>query len=112
MTSHERPPTRVRLEGEVGLRDVGHVRELLRDAASVPGKVELDVRAVTRIDVAVLQLVASARKNVAALGGTMTLSTMPGCPFETTVEKLGLLGHDSACSSPEQRFWRGTATGA
>jgi hypothetical protein len=100
------------LEGEVGLRDAGRVRDLLIEAASVPGKVELDVCAVTGVDVAVLQLVASARKSVTALGGTMTLITMPGGPFETTVAKAGLLGLDGTCRSPEEHFWRGTAIGA
>jgi len=71
----------VTLEGALGLRDAETLAVRLKEALAAGGAVEVDVAAISEIDVAGIQLLAAAQKSAAAAGRRFVISSPPGGRF-------------------------------
>ena len=98
---------RVPLEGNLGLRDVNQVRQLLGDAMSASNTVEVDVRDLTGIDISIVQLVLAARKSAEQFGQALNLVTKSEGVFEAILVKAGFLGADGVGRTADEGFWAG-----
>jgi len=95
------------LSGDLGIRTVAELLQQLRAALGEHRSVTLDCSAVTGADIAVVQLLAAARRTAAAEGRTLRLRYPPGAPLATVLTQVGLLGADGDPKAPHDEFWTG-----
>ena len=98
---------RVALRGNLGLRDVKQVHELLSGAVSASKEIELDVREVSGMDISVVQLIAAARRSAQQRGRALMLVSEPDSVFAATVTRAGLLRAEGAVRTADEEFWAG-----
>jgi anti-anti-sigma regulatory factor len=98
---------RIALRGNLGLRDVKQIHELLSGAVNASKKIELDVREISGVDISIIQLIAAARRSTQQRGKALMLVSEPNGVFAATVKKTGLLRADGAVRSADEEFWAG-----
>ncbi len=96
---------RIALEGRLGLRDVRATHKRLDEAMNAAAEIDVDLGAVTEIDVSHIQLLAAARKSAEQSGRTLRLNAPAGGAFHAAVVRIGLLGADGGCRRPDENFW-------
>ena len=97
----------VTLEGTLGLRDAETLAVRLREALAAGGAVEVDLAAISEIDVAGIQLLAAAQKSAAAAGRRFVISSPPGGALRQALVRLGILSAREQCRTPADAFWLG-----
>lgn len=102
----ERPRVCVSLTGVIGLRDCADLRDRFLGAFEAGLDVEIDARAVERVDFGAVQLVAAARRTAAERGVGLSLAYERGGPFEETLRATGFLPADGGAGVPDG-FWLG-----
>lgn len=80
--------TPVRLQGEWTIQRARELKELLTDRLSVQRVLALDLRDVSEIDVAALQLICSAHQTAQMRGGDIFISS----PLSSTIEEALHIG--------------------
>ena len=82
---------RIELSGELGLRDVHAVRELLADGLGAYPAVEVRTQGLDAIDVSIIQLLIAAHKSARERETPFTVSALADGPFRDTLLRAGLL---------------------
>jgi anti-anti-sigma regulatory factor len=98
---------RMSLRGNLGLRDVKQVHELLSGAVNASRQIELDVREVSGMDISVIQLIAAARRSIEQRRGALVLVSEPNSAFAATLTRAGLIRADGAVRTADEGFWAG-----
>lgn len=82
---------RIDLSGELGLRDVHAVRELLAEGLGVHPAIEVHTGALSAIDVSIIQLLIAAHKSARERGASFKVRATADGPFRDTLLRAGLL---------------------
>lgn len=88
--SQEGAAGHVPLEGALGLKAARGIRDVLRQAFDASRSIVVDARAVTGVDISVIQLLIAARHSADREGKSFTLLGDPAGPLATMVAEAGL----------------------
>ena len=82
------------LNGELGLLQAEQLKMQLTQALEGCGRLRIDAKAVTDIDLACLQLFCSAHRSAVSRGKQVTLSGQPSEAFRGRIVQAGLMRRD------------------
>ena len=88
-----------------GLRHAPEICERLRRAIASDGPVEIDVGALTGLDVSFLQILVAVRKSAERRGRKLVLTGTLTQPCRDILVALGFLGPDARARTPAEAFW-------
>jgi len=97
---------RVKLGGELGLRDADGVREQLLAALHDHASVQIDISGLTAIDISIVQVLIAAQKTAKHHNQSLKISAKAEGPLQKAVRRAGLL--DRPGTAPFEIQWKGT----
>ena len=102
----KRQSHRVKLGGDLGLRDADRVREQLLAALHGHAAVQIDVCGLTAIDISIVQILIAAQKMAKHRDQSLKISAKAEGPLQRAAWRAGLL--DPAATEPFEIEWKGT----
>lgn len=96
---------KIKLGGELGLRDADELREQLLDALHAHTSVEIDANKLTAIDMSIVQILIAADKMAKGGGRTFWISAQAEGPLASAISRAGLLSRSG--QAPFQVSWQG-----
>lgn len=90
------------LNDDACLKTVGDIADRLRDAASEHDSICLDLATAGNMDLSILQLIESARRNAAEGGAVVTLAQPASPALAALLDRAGFL---AAASPADITFW-------
>ena len=99
-----RQPHRLKLSGELGLRDADAVREQLIDALFVHPSVEVDTQDLTGIDMSIVQILIAAHKLAKTRNQQFQICARENSPLQNALSRAGLLRQST--DAPLEIHWQ------
>jgi len=93
-------PHPLRLSGDLSLRTISELKAELGAAVAGYDAIVVVTDAVESVDVAVLQLLASAARTAAERGRTLSLTASPGSPMARALVAAGFVAGDGSSKVP------------
>lgn len=97
------PPSRILLEGDVGVRDAARLAEQFSQA--IAGPLTIDCTSLSGVDLAVVQVLLAADRTARAAGQSLTLIHLPGGPLQQLLVATGFIAADGTPLTPDGPLW-------
>ncbi len=95
--------SRLTLAGAIDLQSIGAAYAQVKAAAAQAAALEIDLAAVTSLDLTLVQLIESARRTAAESGTALRLASPAAGPLLETLQRGGFLADPE---DPRTSFWR------